>query len=158
MGIEEVFDRLMRVDIAVWLDSEGKLRIEKGASGDIKDLVRRHKPEIVAVLRALDVMNHSGVRIVRLPLGGSALAKPRGPLPAEVAEAIEVLGMGTLPIVHNWAGMRRLKYGDWVREQVLDFSNPLWTQEDREAWHRQNEEEAAARLKPKRRARRRRVA
>ncbi len=158
MGVEEVFGQLMQTDVEVWLDSEGKLRIQSGAPVQIKNLVRQHKPAIVAVINARAVMNSSGVRIVRLPLGGFALAKPPGPMPAEAATAIEVLGMGQLPIVHNWAGLRRLTYRAWVREQVLDLSNPLWTEEEREAWRRSAEEEAAAKTKPRRRPGRRRAA
>ena len=151
MEISEVWDRLMAEGVGVWLDPAGQLRIDKGASAELKELVRRHKAEIAAVLEAHVVMNRSGVRIVRLPLGGLALAKPPGPPPAEVAEAIKTLRMDHMPLVHNYEGGRWLPYQEWVRQQVLDFSKPLCDPEELRRWLAEREAEDEARLRSRRR-------
>lgn len=152
MDVEAVFDRLMEAGVSVWLDEDGKLLIDKDAPAELKDLVRAHKPAIIAVLKARAVMNRSGVHIVRLPLGGFALAKPPGPLPEEVAAAIETLGMGGMPVVFNDEGGRWLPYREWARQQVLDFSKPLCDPEDLALWRRRIEAEAQEKLKRRRRA------
>lgn len=150
MDVREVFDRLLAAGVSVWLDGDGKLRIDKEAPEEIKELVRQHKPEIIAVLRAHAVMNESGMRIVRLPRVGFALAKPPGPLPDEVAEAIKALRMEHLPIVHREEA-RGLSYDEWVRRQVLDFSKPLCDPDELERWKRERDGEQEARPRSRRR-------
>jgi hypothetical protein len=149
MDISEVWDRLLAARVAVWLDDVGNLRIDKEAPAELKELAREHKPEILAVLKANQVMNRSGMRIVRLPLGGFALAKPPSPLPQEVVDAIRALRMDHLPVVLQ--GESGLPYREWVRRQVLDFSKPLCDPEELERWRREREAEEEARLRSRRR-------
>jgi len=141
MDVAEVFDRLGEAGVAVWLDEEANLRIDKDASAELKQLVRQHRVEVVAIINARTVMNRSRMRIVKLPLGGFALAKPPGPLPEEVVRAIKVLGMDAMPIVINDEECEWLPYREWVRRQVLDFSKPLCDPGELEEWRRKQEAE-----------------
>lgn len=119
MDIEQVWERLLAESAAVWLGDDGTLRIDREAPVEMKELVREHKVEITEVLKAQAVMNRSGVRIVRLPLGGFALAKPPGSLPEEVVAAIKTLHLDYLPLVHNDEGGRWMPYEEWRRRQPL---------------------------------------
>jgi len=140
--IEAVLGRLMEAGVAVWLDADGRLRIDKEAPAELKELVREHKPDLVALLKANEVMNRSGMRIVKLPLGGFALAKPPGPLPEDVPQAIKALRMDHLPIVQR-VDLPGLPYDEWVRRQVLDLSKPLCDPEELRQWLAAREAEAA---------------
>ncbi len=149
MDLSEVWDHLSAAGVCVWLDGDGNLRIDKDAPAELKELVREHKPEIIAVLKASQVMNRSGMRIVKLPLGGFALAKPPGPLPEDVAQAIKALRMEHLPIVDQ--DCQGISWNEWVRRQVLDFSKPMCDPEDLERWKREREAEQEARVRRGRR-------
>jgi len=149
MDVTEVLDRLGEAGVCVWLDADGNLRIDKEAPAELKELVRAHKPELIAVLKARQVMNRSGMRIVKLALGGHALAKPPGPLPQEVVEAIKALRMDHLPIVHQ--DCQGISWDEWVRRQVLDFSKPMCDPEELERWKQEREAEQEARLRRGRR-------
>ena len=52
-GVEAVLQQLNAAEISVWLDAEGILRIDKDAPAELKDLVREHKQEILAVKTAV---------------------------------------------------------------------------------------------------------
>jgi hypothetical protein len=143
--MERVWERLSAAGVCVWLDAEGKLRIDREAPNELKDLVRQHKPAIMEILRAQDVVTGSGVRIVKLPLGHLALAKPPGPLPEHVAGALRTLRMDHLPLVHNDEGGRWVPYREWRCRQ------PACDREDLLRWRKARAAEEQARLERRRR-------
>ena len=106
MDAETVLDRLMEVGVSVWLDSEGKLRIDKGAPEEIRPLVREHKQALIDVKKAIALMNSTGIRIIRLPLGYRALAYRLGTDLDQIRWAMKVLRMGSMPLVINDEGLR----------------------------------------------------
>jgi hypothetical protein len=118
MEIEAVLDRLMEAGVSVWLDDEGKLRIDKGAPEEIKQLVREHKQELIDVRRAQDFMNRAGIRIIRLPLGQLALAYPPRTNMDELRWAAGVLRMDSMPLVINDKGLEWISPEEWRRRQV----------------------------------------
>lgn len=118
MDIETVLDRLMEASVSVWLDVEGKLRIDKGAAQELKDLVREHKQELTDVRKAQAVMNRPGMRCLRLPLGHLAVAYPVGADLDEIRWAMEVLRMGPMPLVINDEGLEWISPEEWRRRQV----------------------------------------
>jgi len=146
VDIEAVLDRLMEASVSVWLDADGKLRIDKEAPPEVKDLVREHKQELIDVRRAQALMNRAGMRIIRLPLGHRAVAYPPGADLDEIRWAMQVLRMDPMPLVINDEGLRWISYDEWRRRQ------PLWTKEDREAYLRQREAEEQEKLKRRRRS------
>ena len=106
MDIEAVLDRLMEAGVSVWLDTEGKLRIDKGAPPELKELVREHKQALIDVRKAQAVMNRPGMRSIRLPLGHLAIAYPLGADVGEIKSAMKVLRMDSMPLVINDEGLR----------------------------------------------------
>jgi hypothetical protein len=118
VDIEAVLDRLMEASVSVWLDAEGKLRIDKGASQELKDLVREHKQELTDVRKAQAVMNRPGMRCIRLPLGHLAVAYPIGADLDEIRWAMNVLRMGPMPLVINDEGLEWISPEEWRRRQV----------------------------------------
>lgn len=118
MDIEAVLDRLMEASVSVWLDAEGKLRIDKGASQELKDLVREHKQELTDVRKAQAVMNRPGMRCIRLPLGHLAVAYPLGADLDEIRWAMKVLRMDPMPLVINDEGLEWISPEEWRRRQV----------------------------------------
>lgn len=106
MEVSAVLDRLMEAGVSVWLDAAGKLRIDKGAPEDLKDLVRQHKQELTDVRKAQAVMNRPGMRSIRLPLGHLAVAYPLGADLDEIRWAMKVLRMDPMPLVINDEGLR----------------------------------------------------
>jgi len=143
VGIEAVLDRLMDAGVSVWLDAEGSLRISKGAPDDLKGLVREHKQALIDLRKAQSIMNDAGIRIIRLPLGGSALAYPPGVPLDDVRWAAGVLGMAEMPLVVNEDECVWISFEEWRRYQ------PLCTRKDLEAHHRRLDAEKAAEAKPK---------
>ena len=122
MDIEAVLDRLMEASVSVWLDAEGKLRIDKGAPEELKDLVREYKQELTDVRKAQAVMNRPGMRCIRLPLGHLAVAYPLGANLDEIRGAMKVLRMD-LPLVINDEGLRWMTWDEWkLRRRVWDGS------------------------------------
>jgi hypothetical protein len=118
LDVETVLDCLMEAGVSVWLDDEGKLRIDKGAPEEIKQLVREHKQELIDVRRAQEFMNRAGVRIIRVPLGHLALAyRPRTDLD-ELRWAARVLRMDSMPLVINDEGLEWISPEEWRRRQV----------------------------------------
>lgn len=113
MEIEMVFDQLTDAGISIWLDTEGKLRIDRGAPEEIKRLVREHKQAIVDVKKAVAIMNGRGIRIIRLPLGQLALAYRLGTDLEEIRWAVRMLRMAALPLVINDEGVRPLTWDQW---------------------------------------------
>lgn len=123
MDIEAVLDRLMEASVSVWLDAEGKLRIDKGAPEDLKELVREHKQELTDVRKAQAVMNRPGMRCIRLTLGHLAVAYPLGADLDEIRWAMNVLLMGPMPLVINDEGLRWMTWDEWkLRRRVWDGS------------------------------------
>jgi hypothetical protein len=118
VDIEAVLDRLMEAGVSVWLDAEGKLRIDKGAPEELKDLVREHKQELTDVRKAQAVMNRPGMRCIRLPLGHLAVAYPLGADLDEIRWAMKVLRMGPMPLVINDEGLEWISPEEWRRRQV----------------------------------------
>ncbi len=53
MDVEVVPDRLMDAGVFVWLYAQERLRMNKGAPNDIKELVRVHKHELIDVCKSL---------------------------------------------------------------------------------------------------------
>ena len=134
MDIEAVLDRLMEASVSVWLDAEGKLRIDKGASQELKDLVREHKQELTDVRKAQSVMNRPGMRCIRLPLGHLAVAYPLGADLDEIRWAMTVLRMGPMPLVINDEGLRWMTWDEWkLRRRVWDASKEEQQQESAKA-------------------------
>ncbi|HLH16237.1 MAG TPA: hypothetical protein VKX45_03410 [Bryobacteraceae bacterium] len=139
MDVEAIFDRLMEAGVSVWLDSDGKLRIDKGAPEEIKHLVRDHKQAIIDVKKAIAIMNARGIRIIRLPLGHHAMAYPLGTDIEEIRWAMKVLGQESMPLVLNDEGLRWMTWNEWkLRPEV---------------WRRKNREDPraqpAAEVQPK---------
>ena len=123
MDIEAVLDRLMEAGVSVWLDAEGKLRIDKGAPEELKDLVREHKQELTDVRKAQAVMNRPGMRCIRLPLGHLAIAYPLAADLDEIRWAMKVLRMDPMPLVINDEGLRWMTWDEWkLRRRVWDGS------------------------------------
>lgn len=119
MDIEAVLDRLMEASVSVWLDADGKLRIDKGASEDLKALVREHNQELTDVRKAQAVMNRPGMRCIRLPLGHLAVAYPLGADLDEIRWAMKVLRMDPMPLVFNDEGLRWMTWDEWrLRRRV----------------------------------------
>ena len=118
MDVEAVLDRLMEAGVSVWLDDEGKLRIDKGAPEEIKQLVREHKQQLIDVRRAQDFMNRAGIRIIRLPLGHLALAYPPRTDLDELRWAAGVLRMDSMPLVINDEDCEWISPEEWRRRQV----------------------------------------
>jgi hypothetical protein len=118
VDIEAVLDRLMEAGVSVWLDDEGKLRIDKGAPEEIKQLVREHKQELIDVRRAQDFMNRAGIRIIRLPLGHLALAYPPRTGMDELRWAARTLRMDSMPLVINDEGLEWISPEEWRRRQI----------------------------------------
>jgi hypothetical protein len=103
----------MEAGVSVWLDAEGSLRIDKNAPGELKDLVRQHKQELIDVRRAQAVMNRPGMRSIRLPLGELAVAYPPGADRDEIRWAMRVLRMDSMPLVINDEGLKWISYEEW---------------------------------------------
>ena len=118
MDIEAVLDRLMEASVSVWLDADGKLRMDKGAPEELKALVREHKQELTDVRKAQAVMNRPGMRCIRLPLGHLAVAYPLGANLDEIRWAMEVLRMDPMPLVINDEGLEWISPEEWRRRQV----------------------------------------
>ena len=118
MDVEAVFDRLMEAGVSVWLDADGKLRIDKGAPEEIKQIVREHKQAIIDVKKAIAIMNTRGIRIIRLPLGHQALAYRPGADLDEIRWAMKVLRMDSMPLVINDEGLEWISPEEWRRRQV----------------------------------------
>ena len=142
--IETVLDRLLEAGVSVWLDVGGKLRIDKDAPAELKELVRAHKQALIDVRTAQDTMNSVGMRIIRLPLGQRALAYPPGANLNEIRWAVAVLKMESMPLVINDEGARWISYDAWLRRQ------PLWTKEEREKYIQQREAEEQEKVKRRR--------
>ncbi len=106
VDIEAVLDRLMEAGVSVWLDAECKLRIDKDAAPELKQLVRDHKQALMDVRKAQAVMNRPGMRSIRLPLGHLAIAYPLGADVGEIQSAMKVLRMDSMPLVINDEGLR----------------------------------------------------
>ena len=101
MDLDDVLDKLLEECVAVWLDGEGKLRIDCRASEELKKAVRAHKEQLIEIQKAQVIMNRPGMRSIRLPLGQMAVAYPLGANLAEIRWAMRVLRMGAMPLVIN---------------------------------------------------------
>jgi hypothetical protein len=142
VDIEAVLDRLMEASVSVWLDADGKLRMDKGAPEELKALVREHKQELTDVRKAQVVMNRPGMRCIRLPLGHLAVAYPLGADLDEIRWAMKVLRMDPMPLVFNDEGLRWMTWDEWkLRRRVWDGSK-----EDPEQDVRQSEPQKPQKL------------
>jgi len=139
MDIEQVLDRLLEASVSVWLDADGKLRIDKGAPPEIRDLVREHKQQLTEFRQAYALMEAIGVRMIRLPLGEWALAHPPRANLDQIRWAAGVMKLESLALVIDDEGLQWLPYDAWLRRQSL------WTQADRERYRRQQAVEEQAR-------------
>jgi hypothetical protein len=119
MDIDSVLDKLMAAGVDVWLDGEGKLRIDKDATADLKQLVREHKQELTDVRRAQGILNGPKMRGIRLPLGQFAVAHPLGADLEEIRWAMRVLGMDGTPLVINDEGFEWISYEEWRRRDLV---------------------------------------
>ena len=132
MDVNSVFDQLMEAGVSVWLDADGKLRIDKDAPEDIKQLVRDHKQAIIDVKKAIAIMNARGIRIIRLPLGHHAMAYPLGTDLEEIRWAMKILGQESMPLVLNDEGLRWMTWDEWkLRRRV--WAEPATEQESGES-------------------------
>ncbi len=113
MEIEEIVGRMNDAEVSVWLDSEGKLRIDKDASPEIKELVREHKQELIDLKTAVGLMNAADIRIIRLPLGHYALAYPLGTDLEQIRAAMKVLRHQSMPLVIDDEGLRPMTWEEW---------------------------------------------
>jgi hypothetical protein len=137
MEIEAVLDQLNAADVSIWLDAEDKLRIDKGAPPELKELVREYKQALSELKTAVRLMNAAGIRVIRLPLGHLALAYHLGTDLDEIRRAMRVLRKESMPLVINDEGLRAMTWAEWMLRQKL------WTREDREEYVRQREAEQA---------------
>jgi hypothetical protein len=119
MEIEAVVGLLNDAGVSVWLDSEGKLRIDRDAPPEIKDLVREHKQELIHLKTAAGLMNAAGIRIIRLPLGHYALAYPLGTDLEQIRAAMKVLRHQSMPLVIDDEGLRAMTWEEWRRRRPL---------------------------------------
>ncbi len=145
MEIEAVLDRLNAAEISIWLDAQDKLRIDKGASPELKDLVREHRQALIELKTAVMLMNTAGIRVIRLPLGHLALAYRLGTDLDEIRWAMRVLRKESMPLVIHDEGLRSMTWAEWMLRQKL------WTREDRDEYLRQRDAERA-KAKPRRNA------
>ena len=123
MEIEDVLDQLNAAAVSIWLDADDKLRIDKGASPELKELVREHKPALIELKTAVRLMNTAGIRMIRLPLGHLALAYRLGADLDEIRWAMKVLRMDPMPLVINDEGLRWMTWDEWkLRRRVWDGS------------------------------------
>lgn len=138
MDIEAVLDRLMEAGVCVWLDDEGKLRIDKGAPEELKQLVREHKQQLIDVRRAQDFMNRAGIRIICLPLGHLALAYPLRTDMEELRWAAGVLRMDSMPLVINDEALEWISPEEWRRRQVARICEEYRRERSRKAAEAEN--------------------
>jgi hypothetical protein len=134
--IEAVLDLLNAADVSIWLDAEGKLRIDKDTPPDMKELVREHKPALIELKTAVRLMNAASVRVIRLPLGHLALAYRLGADLDEIRGAMKVLRKESMTLVINDEGLRSMTWAEWKLRQKL------WTREQRDEYLRLREAEA----------------
>jgi hypothetical protein len=113
VDIEAVLDQIIGAGVSVWLDAEGKLRIDKEAPPELKQLVREHKQELIDVKKAMALMNTTGIRIIRLPLGHLALAYRPGTDLNQIRWAMKVLRMDSMPLLINDEGLRWMTWREW---------------------------------------------
>ena len=113
MDVIAVLGKLSSAGVSVWLDSEGKLLIDKDAPPELKELVREHKQELMDVRKAQLIMNRPGMRCLRLPLGKLAVARPIDSDAEEIRWAMRVLHLDSMPLVINDEGLKSMSYEEW---------------------------------------------
>ena len=118
-SVDAVLEQLHAAEVSVWLDGEGRLRIDKDAPAELKELVRMHKPELIEVKTAVQLMNSAGIRIIRLPLGHLALAYRLGTDLEPIRRAMKVLRKEEMPLVINDEGLRSMKWDEWKLRQPV---------------------------------------
>jgi hypothetical protein len=110
VDIESVLDRLRGAGVSVWLDTAGRLLIDRDAPAELKELARVHKQELMDVCRAQEIMNRPGMRSIRLPLGKLAVAYPLKSNIEEIRWAMRVLRMESMALVFNDEGLKWIPY------------------------------------------------
>ena len=78
MSLRNVLENLSEAGVSVWLGRDGALRIDSGASEEVKKLVRENKQALIDLCRAQEFVNAAGLRLVRMPMGGRGVAHPPG--------------------------------------------------------------------------------
>jgi hypothetical protein len=115
MDIDAILDKLMEAGVSVWLDAEGKLRIDQDAPAELKQLVREHKQELVDVRKAQDILNAPGMRTARIR------SMTEAELPLDVAEVIaayrRVFGVKSVRVVGS-DEERGIPYQRWLMDQI----------------------------------------
>lgn len=119
MDIEAIMQRLNEACVAVWLDGEGKLRIDKDAPADLKKLVREHKQAVTDVRSAIAVMNASGVRIVPLPNCQFVFTYSPGTELESVRWAMKVLHHESVPLLSSDHDLRSSDWDEWKLRQPV---------------------------------------
>jgi hypothetical protein len=108
MDIDSLLDKLMAAGVSVWLAADGKLRIDKDALAELKQLVREHKQELTNVLKAQDILKGRLSGLTHEPeQKAPGLARIRSmteaELPPDVAEVIaayrQVFGVKSVRVV-----------------------------------------------------------
>lgn len=125
MSLRPVLDHLAEAGVSVWLGHDGTLRIDPGASEEIKKLVRENRQALIDVRRAQALVNEAGLRLVRMPMGGRGVAHPPGVDLEQVQWALGILGLAHLPLFLNDDACRWVSHREWVRRQ-----RPLWSDEE----------------------------
>ena len=121
IGIDLVVEQLNAADVSVWLDSDGKLRIDRDAPAELKDLVRERKEALIEWRNAVHTMNAAGIRMIQLPLSHLALAYRLGTDLELIRAAMKVLGKEAIPLVVNDEGLRETNWHDWQLRQRNRF-------------------------------------
>ena len=125
MSRRQVLAQLSEAGVSVWLGREGALRIDSGASEEVKKLVRENKQALVDLCRAQEFVNAAGLRLVRMPMGGRGVAHPPGADLEQVRWALGILGLAHLPLFLNDDDCRWVSYREWIRRQPA-----LWSDEE----------------------------
>jgi hypothetical protein len=127
MDIDSILDKLMTAGVSVWLDPDGKLRIDKDAPAELKQLVREHKQELTNVRKAQDILDARLSGLTHEPeqkVPGLARIRnmTEAELPPDVAEAIaayrQVFSVESVRVVGP-DDERGIPYKRWLIDQVI---------------------------------------
>ena len=122
--LDAVVEQLNAADVSVWLDSDGKLRIDRDAPAELKELVREHKEPLIEWRNAVHTMNAAGIRMIRLPLGHLALAYRLGADLDQIRWAMKALRKESMPLVINDEGLCSMTWDQWK------LRRPVWTHQE----------------------------
>ena len=125
MSLRQVLGQLSEAGVSVWLGRDGALRIDPGASEEVKKLVRKNKQALIDLRRAQALVNDAGLRLVRMPMGGRGVAHPPSADQEQARWALGILGLAHLPLFLNDDACRWVSHSEWVRRQPA-----LWSDEE----------------------------